>query len=324
MELIKLGDITDRTDVVKELEKHGTVNRLGKKYITIIPEGTKKKVRLKGPIYEDDFNAGLFQEYGPEPGRSKEETGREREAGIAEARQRMEAALGKRTEFYHKRYGIEVEETRAPGQSPEYEQPDPARGFGNSDPGGAGQPGMDLEPTPAGQEDSVGGNGAGDEDFRGDNLPVPRPWNGETGSFYGSEFPQPMDNQARRVDDGIDRVGKSDAEANEKARRRNEELAQSIAEFYRAEEEGKWLYERFRETAEATRRRYTEFARGAERLRKELERINRATDRLRATAERIREKLMNWLRPQKEEKQERPKSTWYDDPFDLMLKPPWE
>ncbi|MGA4049815.1 hypothetical protein ACI2TP_19590 [Ralstonia nicotianae] len=48
------GEINSRADIVKTLEDLGTVTRAGKDYLSFVPHGEQKAIRLKGPMFHED------------------------------------------------------------------------------------------------------------------------------------------------------------------------------------------------------------------------------------------------------------------------------
>lgn len=48
------GEINRRADIVKTLEDLGTVTRAGKDYLSFVPHGEQKAIRLKGPMFHED------------------------------------------------------------------------------------------------------------------------------------------------------------------------------------------------------------------------------------------------------------------------------
>ncbi|WP_454720376.1 MULTISPECIES: hypothetical protein [Cupriavidus] len=48
------GEINSRADIVKTLEDVGAVTRAGKDYLSFVPHGEQKAVRLKGPMFHED------------------------------------------------------------------------------------------------------------------------------------------------------------------------------------------------------------------------------------------------------------------------------
>ncbi|RYG58173.1 MAG: hypothetical protein EON56_00495, partial [Alphaproteobacteria bacterium] len=54
---IRRGEITCQEDVVSALSKVGVINRVGENYVSVIPDGQTKPVRLKGTHFSAAFNA---------------------------------------------------------------------------------------------------------------------------------------------------------------------------------------------------------------------------------------------------------------------------
>ncbi|MDE2739857.1 MAG: hypothetical protein OXH47_10065 [Paracoccaceae bacterium] len=321
--LIVEGDIVDRPGIVKELGELGTITREGKNYITVIPQGMDRKIRLKGAIYEREFNAGTFRKDGPAPEPCEAEQARLREAGITETRQRVEAALAKRARFHKKRYGAIAAGTQEPGQSPEHGQPFPHREPGNNGSGRAGQSGLELVARPSpiptfdNQGDGIEGNRSGDGGYRGKRLPAPGLGAEDAGDIFGwRTIPRPMVNQDRRMNDGVDRAGKPHAGTNEKDAGRHEQAGRSVEGHDNRMAEANQILGEFNRSVEEGQRKYKRIERAIEQLRK-------AFDRLGAAAERIREQLTGRRKPPEEENRESHKSTWYEEnPFDLAPRPP--
>ena len=48
------GDLNSRADVVDMLQNLGTVTRTGKDYLSFVPHGEQKAIRLKGPMFHED------------------------------------------------------------------------------------------------------------------------------------------------------------------------------------------------------------------------------------------------------------------------------
>ena len=73
MELeIQDGKITDRADVITALQEYGEITRTGKNYISIKLFGADKAIRLKGDIYDQQFNAESHQQtQGETPGQGE-------------------------------------------------------------------------------------------------------------------------------------------------------------------------------------------------------------------------------------------------------------
>ena len=297
--LVIKGDIVERPSIVKELVELGTIKREGKNYITFIPHGMDRKIRLKGPIYEREFNAGTFRKDGQAPEPSETESEQLREAGIAETRQRVEAALAKRARFHQKRYGGITGGPQELGQSPEHGHPNPDWEFGDPSLGRSGQSGLELvvrpppAPAPGSQGDGVEGNRVGAEALRGESLPVLSPWNGATEDNSGWGIPRPMDNQDRRMNDGDDRTGKPHTGTNEKDGERHEQARRNVVELDNSIAETLRVFEEHQRITQARRRKYKQIERA-------IERLVRAFDRLGKEADRIRKQLIHWMKPQRE------------------------
>ena len=98
--------IRDRAGVIAALEGLGKITRKGKDYVSVRIEGYAKPLRLKGPIYSEDFDAAMADELildaevarqglrkpDSEPNPEKAES----------AREAMEAAIKKRAEQFQK------------------------------------------------------------------------------------------------------------------------------------------------------------------------------------------------------------------------------
>ena len=99
---IEAGLVRNREDILTSLGEVGEITRAGKNYISVKPEGFDKAVRLKGAIYEIDYNA--------DTGPVSEVTSQERTIGggnrerAGEAYKAFQDAIGKRAEFNKKRY----------------------------------------------------------------------------------------------------------------------------------------------------------------------------------------------------------------------------
>jgi hypothetical protein len=59
---IEAGTIKDRRDVIDSLKEIGEVTRAGKNYISVKPTSASKAIRLKGAIYEQEFNVESYIE----------------------------------------------------------------------------------------------------------------------------------------------------------------------------------------------------------------------------------------------------------------------
>lgn len=102
--LIANGDINDRQDVLNSISKIGEINRQSKDYISIRLDGEKKPVRLKGPIYDEEFDGRSVREAAAAAQRRP--AGRERPDRVAAeaARAELAEALQRVAEYNKKRY----------------------------------------------------------------------------------------------------------------------------------------------------------------------------------------------------------------------------
>lgn len=98
------GTINDRAGIVACLSELGEITREGKDYISVKPEGFDKALRLKGKLYDRQFNSGLCQAIAAEnPARS----GNRRSIDEVRARQadeKLQRAIDSRSAFNSKRY----------------------------------------------------------------------------------------------------------------------------------------------------------------------------------------------------------------------------
>ena len=103
-DLIANGNITNRADIIQELETFGEITRAGKNYVSVRLPNSDKPIRLKGVIYEHDFSAGSI-------GTNKAES--RRKTGQSPARDRNRAgqtyqlhqeAVRRRGEYNRRRY----------------------------------------------------------------------------------------------------------------------------------------------------------------------------------------------------------------------------
>lgn len=350
MELICKQEIENRADIVRELGTLGEIKRQGKNYITIIPRGMDKRLRLKGFIYEEKFQASLYREPVPTPEPGGPEFEEACAAGIADCRQRVELALAKRAEYHVGRYGKNTD--AVPGTGPELESELDNSGFDFV------APDMQFRIDNVGELAAVGddeGQSNRDQDYQhpGETgrLPDPAPWNERTIAYpEGPEPPKPDFNRNTKgeLDDAYtDRDRSGPVGPNEAHAGGYGTPGPSLAEFdasvgnHNGAEEGtNRAYEGFDRTAEEIQRKYQELDCATERIRRRHERLNDKINRLRATAERLWKKIWSWVTPSSNVKPEssqpkpqptadRPiektgpeKSPWYEDPFDLTPKPP--
>ena len=117
MARVESGEIQNRAQVMGALREIGTINREGKDYISIRIEEQEKPIRLKGGLYEREFdvNAVLASQRATE----ERSGGRaEPDHGAAEsARRSFEGAIERRTGYNADRYQRDSRE--APAMAPE-------------------------------------------------------------------------------------------------------------------------------------------------------------------------------------------------------------
>ncbi len=108
---IEDGRVQNREDILGSLGEIGEITRAGQHYISVKPEGFDKAVRLKGTIYEIDYNAHT-EPVGEVTGQERATGGRNK-ARTREAYRALQDAIGKRAEFNNGRYpakpGIDAE-----------------------------------------------------------------------------------------------------------------------------------------------------------------------------------------------------------------------
>ena len=102
---INAGLISGRDDVITCLEDVGEITRIGKNYISVIPEGAKQAIRLKGAYYEHDFQP----DNRPDPASAQKndrQVGADRKpdrSTLIQLRDDIKAALERRRAFHVKR-----------------------------------------------------------------------------------------------------------------------------------------------------------------------------------------------------------------------------
>ena len=102
---INAGLISDRHDVITCLEDVGEITRIGENYISVMPEGAKRAIRLKGTYYEHDFQP----DNRPDPASSQKndrKVGADRKpdrAKLIQLRDEIKAAVERRRAFHVKR-----------------------------------------------------------------------------------------------------------------------------------------------------------------------------------------------------------------------------
>ena len=108
---VESGHIQNRSDVVEALTEIGAVTRQGKDYISIKPDGHDKAIRLKGALYDEQFSpeslAAVARENSErqrQPDSTRELITADHQRRAAAAREQLERAIGKRTEYNQNRY----------------------------------------------------------------------------------------------------------------------------------------------------------------------------------------------------------------------------
>lgn len=110
-ERVEMGLISNRSDVVKSLDDIGEVTRQGEHYISVKPDGFTKAIRLKGDLYEREFNSATYEQVA-----EKESAGQSRGGKIdlnrsQEATEKLQRFIESRTEFNQQRYPTNVEKS---------------------------------------------------------------------------------------------------------------------------------------------------------------------------------------------------------------------
>ncbi len=102
-ENIRLGNITNRTDIIKTLKNADIeVTRIGTNYITITNDKINQKIRLKGGIYNASWRLG--QRPTTEIGIGEEGNRADIQTSIREAEAKLKPRIAKRAELYRSRY----------------------------------------------------------------------------------------------------------------------------------------------------------------------------------------------------------------------------
>lgn len=102
-ENIRLGNITNRTDIINTLKNADIeVTRIGTNYITITNDKINQKIRLKGGIYNASWRLG--QRPTTEISSRQEENRTSIQTSIREAEAKLKPRIAKRAEIYSQRY----------------------------------------------------------------------------------------------------------------------------------------------------------------------------------------------------------------------------
>lgn len=108
---IEAGLIENRADLRASLEEIGEITREGKNYISVKPEGFDRAVRLKGVIYEQEFDAAAIREAAIKNGAGQEAGRRIDPERAKQAHQRLQEAVERRAEYNAQRYQRNAERT---------------------------------------------------------------------------------------------------------------------------------------------------------------------------------------------------------------------
>lgn len=98
------GAINNRDDLLGALAKLGSLNRLGKDYISVRLEGHPRPLRLKGIIYGADFDAAAIRARVAEPHELVLAREQPNLSAAAQARKELDAALERRAAYNRKRF----------------------------------------------------------------------------------------------------------------------------------------------------------------------------------------------------------------------------
>ena len=102
---INAGLISDRHDVITCLEDVGEITRIGENYISVLPEGAKRAIRLKGTYYEHDFQPNNRPDPAPAQ-KNDRKVGTDRKpyrSKLNQLRDEIKAAFDRRRSFHVKR-----------------------------------------------------------------------------------------------------------------------------------------------------------------------------------------------------------------------------
>ena len=104
---INLGHINNRAEIKAALESLDgvTVTRAGKNYISVKLPGAEKATRLRGAIYDEQFNGDVYRQTKATAGRTGTRTPESRQTDFNAAKDRHHDAVRRRTKFNQKRYG---------------------------------------------------------------------------------------------------------------------------------------------------------------------------------------------------------------------------
>ena len=108
---INLGNINNRKEILEALESLDgvTVTRAGKNYISVKLPGAEKATRLRGAIYNEQFNGDVYRETKKAAGRTGTRTPESRQTDFNAAKDRYNAAVRRRGAFNQRKYGEHLE-----------------------------------------------------------------------------------------------------------------------------------------------------------------------------------------------------------------------
>ncbi len=107
LDLVLRKKVRTRADIVAVLAQHGEITRTGKNSLSIKPENFSKSIRLRGTMFQRDFDALTFQPPKPKPKADRTDAEREADkspAAEAAAKIRLDAAIQRRAEVNRQRY----------------------------------------------------------------------------------------------------------------------------------------------------------------------------------------------------------------------------
>ena len=128
---IQGGDINNRQDVVNALRTYGEIARTEKNYVSITPHGGGRNLRLRGAIYEADFDGQIYRQQQQADGRP---SGERRDS---RADQKMMSELSFHLDQRTKRHLLKYGPAASPPDAPH--EPSPGS------PGTTGLPELHLE-----------------------------------------------------------------------------------------------------------------------------------------------------------------------------------
>ena len=101
------GQVTNREDVLAALKEFGEITRAGEDYISVKLPNLVKAVRLRGTLFQRDFDAFTFAP--PAPSRTRTDQDRSADINAEEeeaARKRLAAAIARRAAVTQQRYRV--------------------------------------------------------------------------------------------------------------------------------------------------------------------------------------------------------------------------